>query len=106
MRVKLACILFACSMCFGCGVTEIPKGPYQAEVKLTSPHSDDAYHFEKLNEFTFAIANLKTGQVWECNIHDGRCSQVMYPALNPETNLFGNWSSTPDITNAVIEQKR
>jgi hypothetical protein len=103
MNLRLASVLFLCSLVCGCGVTEIPKA-YQAEVKLISPHSDDPYQFEKLNEFTFAIVNLKTGQVWECNIHDAKCSQVMYPALSPKTNQFSNWSSTPDISQAVIEK--
>ncbi len=106
MNLKLACVLFLCSVVCGCGVTEIPKGPYQAEVKLISPHSDDPYQFEKLNEYTFAIVNLKTGQVWECNIHDSKCSQVMYPtSANSKTSSFDNWSSIPDTDQAVIERK-
>jgi hypothetical protein len=100
MKIVLSIV---CLLLCGCAVTDVPKA-YQLEIKLDQPHSDDIYQFEKLNEFTFAIVNQKTGQVWECSIHDSKCSQAMYPALDPKSNKFSDFRSVPDATVAVIEK--
>jgi hypothetical protein len=80
----------------GCGVTEVPKGPYSVEIKTIQPKGEETYRYDPIraNDYTYMLVDKKTGQVWECNVHETKCAAVMF--LHYDSSNKAMWTSTPD----------
>jgi hypothetical protein len=72
---------------------------------LTSPAAMETYRYEPVreNDLTYSVVDKKTGQVWECNVHESKCEAAMFPRWAAKGGV-DHWESTPnDDSNTALQ---